>query len=356
MTPARRLALLIGTTLLAVGTIPAAAGAQGWTRATANAGWTPRYAHASVVHDNKMWVMGGSDGQPRNDVWSSPDGTAWTRVAAAADWSARIGHQALEFDGKIFVFGGISGLEYKNDVYSSTDGSTWVKLTDHAAWSGRFYFASAVFNGRMWVTGGISSTARNADVWYSLNGIDWTRATAAAPWGPRVTPTLLSFENKLWLYSGDADVPPTDVWYSADGATWQTSSTFSPWVGRGLQTGAFYHGNAWLMGGITFPSVTPAPVQDVWTSPDLYSWEQQGTPPWDARGGHTSVVFNDRIWVLGGENGTDGAYNDVWSYSDAPACGCGGAKSLGTAGDYVALLFAAALLLLLDQYYRQAFR
>ncbi len=61
-------------------------------RSTASADWTGRWAHTSVVFDNKIWVMGGVnvDGNFRkNDVWASSNGSSWTQVDASADWTER---------------------------------------------------------------------------------------------------------------------------------------------------------------------------------------------------------------------------------------------------------------------------
>ncbi|MEO0470809.1 MAG: fibronectin type III domain-containing protein [Bacteroidota bacterium] len=38
--------------------------------------------------------------------------------------------------------------------------------------------------------------------------------------------------------------------------------------------------------------------------------------PWDARGGHTVVEFNGKLWVIGGNSCCGGRYNDVWSSAD----------------------------------------
>ena len=47
---------------------------------------------------------------------------------------------------------------------------------------------------------------------------------------------------------------------------------------------------------------------------DLYSWtlvtQESGSPKWSARNLHTSVVFKEKIWVLGGHDGRE-ILNDV---------------------------------------------
>lgn len=59
-----------------------------WEQATSDAGWSARQNHQSLIHDGKMWVLGGTDGPNntgvKNDVWSSTDGITWTQVTASA--------------------------------------------------------------------------------------------------------------------------------------------------------------------------------------------------------------------------------------------------------------------------------
>jgi N-acetylneuraminic acid mutarotase len=63
-----------------------------WTQATANAGWSKRAGHTSVVFDNKIWVIGGDEHSSSayyNDVWHSSNGINWTQATANAGWQAR---------------------------------------------------------------------------------------------------------------------------------------------------------------------------------------------------------------------------------------------------------------------------
>jgi hypothetical protein len=77
-----------------------------------------------VVYDGKMWVMGGSDGSRKNDVWWSTDGVTWTRATASAGWSARYAHTSVVYDGKMWVMGGYSGTR---DVWRTTVGEPIVQ-------------------------------------------------------------------------------------------------------------------------------------------------------------------------------------------------------------------------------------
>ena len=89
-----------------------------------------------------MWILGGTenyyfgdDKSLKNDVWSSADGKEWTQETANAPWSPRAYHAAVVHDGKIWVLGGgnyVPKYQALNDVWCSADGVHWEQVTDHA--------------------------------------------------------------------------------------------------------------------------------------------------------------------------------------------------------------------------------
>lgn len=113
-----------------------------------------------------MWVIGGHDesGASLNDVWSSTDGITWTLVT---QFLLRSQFQVLVHDGKMWILGGLQFNEFKNDVWSSTDGITWTQETASAGWSGRYLHQAQEFGGTMWVLGGSDGSLLN-DVWSTI--------------------------------------------------------------------------------------------------------------------------------------------------------------------------------------------
>ena len=51
------------------------------------------------------------------------------------------------------------------------------------------------------------------------------------------------------------------------------------------------------------------------TGRDWMQTPQPWTTPWTARGTHSSVVFQDRLWIIGGHS-QQRCVNDVWSSQD----------------------------------------
>jgi hypothetical protein len=104
-----------------------------WSRLTATLPWFigPSYWVSDqkvVVCDGKMWVMGGQDtitiGQ--SSVWYSTDGKNWTCATPYAPWPGRIDFGLVVHNRKMWILGGYSpGLKgsqgiLRNDVWYSS--------------------------------------------------------------------------------------------------------------------------------------------------------------------------------------------------------------------------------------------
>lgn len=195
-----------------------------WRQDTAAAGWTPRIASASVVFQDKMWILGGTENyyfgdekSLKNDVWSSADGKTWKQVTADAGWSPRAYHQAAVLGNKIYLFGGgnyVPKYHAKNDVWSSEDGVHWQQETEAAPWHPRLWFSTAVYRDHLWVLGGWSNNpSKNwGDAWYSRDGKTWKELKTSAHWKERHEHSAYVFQDKLWIAGGHAQPLSSEVW------------------------------------------------------------------------------------------------------------------------------------------------
>ena len=264
---------------------------------------------------NGIFMLGGDDGARRNDVWWSADGKSWTEEAAAA-WPARSRHQAVVHNGRLYVLGGYAGTVYLDDVWSSADGKSWREETAAAAWPARYSHQVVSHRGRLYVLGGYSSE-RLGDVWSSADGKSWTEETAAA-WSARTYHQAVSYRGRLYVLGGYAGtVYLDDVWSSADGKNWR-EETAAAWPARSRHQAVVHNGRLYVLGGYE-----DGGLSDVWSSADGKSWREETAVAWPARSSHQAVVHNGRLYVLGGLG--YGYRNDVWwsadgkSWTDEPA-------------------------------------
>lgn len=284
-----------------------------WNEETENAPFSTRREHASVVFDNKLWIIGG-DSLPAakrlNDVWYSSDGKNWTQATPSANWAPRRGHKCVVFDNKIWLLGGFNIVpEFYNDVWYSSDGMNWIQATASANWQPRGAHTATVFNNELWIMGGeVYFMQRVNDVWHSPDGITWTQATASANWQPRTFSQSVVFDNKMWILGGFIY---RDAWYSTNGIDWNLATGTAPWQGSTGHSSVVFDNKIWVMGGVDQQGVRQ---NDVWYSNDGGIWNQLPNAPWQSRWGQAGSVFMDKIWITGGL-GTTTTLADVWSMS-----------------------------------------
>ncbi len=243
-----------------------------WTR-HADASWEPRHTAGYVVHDHRIWIVGGDaiQGHYQNDVWNSDDGTAWKLVADDVPWGSRVLHYTVAHAGRIWVIGGQTLPQYGggdevfyNDVWSSRDGAEWERVTEHAPWSPRgMVGGSVVHRDRIWlIGGGTYDTPEHPDrqffgeVWSSADGRQWQCHTAHAPWHPRQYHETAAFDGRLWVLEGWNQSNRNDVWYSDDGATWHELPA-TPWAPRHAASVFVFRNALWMVSGNHFG-------RDVW--------------------------------------------------------------------------------------------
>ena len=154
-----------------------------WSVETLNADWPARRNYRVVSHRGTMYMMGGrgpiSSADPyKNDVWSSTDGKSWDKVGNA-DWSGRSRHQAVVHDNKIYVLGGLTFDGVENDVWFSADGKTWEEAKG-IKWQKRDNHQVVSHDGLLYLLGGVINSIRRDDVWSSSDGRNWVKVINAA--------------------------------------------------------------------------------------------------------------------------------------------------------------------------------
>ena len=212
----------------------------------------------------------------------------------------------IGFENKLWMIG-------QKLYWSSENGINWNANTK-TDWGERHGMAIVYFKDKFWMFGGMRSwdDFRN-DIWVSSNGKQWQKVNDHAVWEPRRDHKVIIFKDKLWLIggaisSGKANQTPTqflnDVWSSTDGINWALEQENAPWKGSDNLKSLVFRDKIWIIGG--------GESNDVWNYSGGKQWEQISShAPWKQRRGNGVLVFDDELWTFGGIN-----HNDVWHSPD----------------------------------------
>jgi hypothetical protein len=314
-----------------------------WQRVSESSTWGGRDAGATVVHNGRIYLLGGWTfekkirfGMPTKsrfiyretvekdlqDIWSSTDGLLWERTYPP--WENGMYGMAASFNGALLYMGGLRDTRQatesiSSEIWSSKDGANWRKLVDHASWGPRIGSTLIEHEGKLWIFGVKKANngheeVRLNDVWSSSDGINWKLVTQSASWAPRAFHCAASFRGKMWVIGGgdwDGREARADVWESSDGFQW-TRHKDAPWIARIWHSCQQFDGGLWVLGGRLLDPVKT--VAEAWITRDGESWESIALPKaLGPRHAAYSTVFNGKIWWLGG-SADNYLQTDSWTY------------------------------------------
>lgn len=305
-----------------------------WLQISSAAPWEPRDSGEVFVFRNKIWLIGGLNGESKvkreadghyvvqywlaphfADIWNTENGLDWNLVTTSAPWGPRRSMSVVFFNNKLWLLGGWSPtFGYVNDIWNSYDGVNWEKVVLNAEFQPAEGQSLVVFKNKIWKIGGVNYDEHEAknDVWYSEDGFRWSKVKNI-PWEPRWDHAVEVFNEKLFLTGGmnlEGKVF-NDVWVSEDGINWSLIVKNAPWAPRQGHTLKAYKGKLWLIGRLD--DEENGGQNDIWYSDDGINWQKVPTnPPWTGREDFFSVIFKNKIWILGGMDKNWQWKNDIW--------------------------------------------
>lgn len=236
-----------------------------WTEVNDFGNSEARACHSSVVLDNKLYIIGGDNGEfYKRDIWKTDNLLTIEKLSNPVNneiFSAGEGHRSLLFNDFIWIIGGHYGGELKNDVWKTDDGVNLDVVIEEAEFEGRAGHSLVVFKDKLWLIGGNTINGIKNDVWSSSDGNEWILVTASPEFEPRFDHTTFTYDDKIWIVAGrgvESDL--NDIWFSTDGIQWiffKTENSFTP------------------------------------------------------RSKHESIILNNSLYIIGGEN-NEMFFNDVW--------------------------------------------
>lgn len=225
--------------------------------------------------------------------------------------------------------GGLIGGAMAAEPVAGKTSPDWVQVVQRAGWQARDSQGEVVYKNRLWIFGGWfnSFEAPPRDVWSSADGKNWTRVQKQAPWKHSDLPMSLTFAGRMWMLGGwyngrlQGHSASSAAWSSTDGVKWQLATDAAGWTPRIAAGSVVFKDRMWILGGTEnyYFGDEKSLKNDVWSSADGKTWQQAtAAAGWSPRAYHQAVVLGGRIYVLGGGNYVPKyhAKNDVWSSVD----------------------------------------
>ncbi|HWV14197.1 MAG TPA: Ig-like domain-containing protein [Cellvibrio sp.] len=203
-------------------------------------------------------------------------------------------------------------------------GHTSFRMVSAATFEPRIRHETVKFKDSLWLVGGqlesdnfFEPVFKN-DIWSSTNGISWTEQSTNSGFSSRIGHKIVAFNERLWLIGGndwklDYLIPgedngrKNDIWSSNDGITWTQQLAHASFSPRSDHQVVVFNNQLWLIGG----NDKTGDKNDIWSSSNGITWvEHTGDTDSPPASHFQAVVFNDKLWLIG-NNG-----DDVWSSTD----------------------------------------
>lgn len=279
---------------------------QVWTQVAAGTHFSARSSAGVAVYNNKLWVIGGSSAESStdNDVWSSTDGVTWVEEGTIP--TGQQIQMMTVYDNKMWITGGYNAVSLGEALYS-TNGTSWDSSNNNAALA-HYGSMGLSYNGSFYVLGGVGVSDVHR---LNVTGGAWSLSIQSTVFSARANLGGTVYNNKMWI-SGGAGTTTGDVWYSSDGITWveATAGSSNKFSKRESHMMITYDNKMFVIGGSDPSSGTRN--NEVWSSTDGVNWTQLTTygSMFSARNGHRGAIFNNRIYSIGGNTGSN--VNEIW--------------------------------------------
>lgn len=245
--------------------------------------WEARHGAGWVVHDKKLWVVGG-DLIP--DVWSSSDGIVWDNNTFSAPFGKRYTPSVVSDGTYIYLYGGQywEPIEWcnsrpdctpvgLNDIWRTKDGVDFELMLSAAPWEGRaLVHGGLFFKGRIYIVGGglKNATERHSetfaefsDIWSSADGVFWTKEKDVLGFSPRTHFSVTSTSYGCFVSDGSLGIQSNvtnDLYFAADCVNYVPQVVPASMKKRHASSLAEFNGSILITGG----PPTDAPGTSIW--------------------------------------------------------------------------------------------
>ncbi len=230
-------------------------------------------------------------------------------------------NQMAVFNGSVHSYYGTGNspapdMPYNLGVWHSANGIAWE--SDASFGSQRRGHSVTEFNGDLFLIGGADNDDNELEeVWISNDGFFWTLGSDILPFGAVSFHSTVAFNNQLYVitddYEDDDGTQMMAVYRSSDGFNWDLIATDVFPIRTAAETVVF-NNRIYLIGGTNDSNF----LNDIWTSEDGISWSQV-TPSGsftDPIVFHTLNTYENALWLIGGWSSTNQYNNHIWYSQD----------------------------------------
>ncbi|MFL6208401.1 MAG: kelch repeat-containing protein [Pyrinomonadaceae bacterium] len=188
----------------------------------------------------------------------------------------------------------------------------WTKVTEHAPFPGSYNFPLFNLRNKLWAF-------HSQGNWYSEDGKSWTKAELP-PLGLRTGfQQYVQLNDAIYALGTSAGdylnltVGARIAKTSSDLKQWEVIAAHSELPARVFYGAVVFDKKIWLLGGFDGKSY----YNDVWNSSDGVKWRRIAEKsPWSARANPSAIVFENKIWLIGGGIINGQVFSDVWHTED----------------------------------------
>ena len=290
-----------------------------------------RYNAAIMVYNNNIYILGGRHipytGGFFNDIWkfnltnntwSEITGTTVTLDSNSSSMPSIAYSYFTSKDDNLYMFGGTNGtLSNKLYIYNVTNNTLTGYTTSISA---RDSGTASIQGNYLYLFGGYTTSNLNELIKYDLIAHTHTTISQSGTW-PSARRDLqakpVTIGNTFYLIGGYTSGHSTEIWrYTLDNTPNKLKHSSSVLNGDEIVTifggsnGNTYYNSIYNFNLVSNSWLYPNVVNDNNASETEHG-NSSGAP--SPRDGHTSVEYNNKMYMFGGKDGST-TYYDTWEY------------------------------------------
>ena len=188
----------------------------------------------------------------------------------------------------------------------------WTKVTDKAPFPGSYNFPLFNMRNKLWAF-------HSQGNWYSADGKSWTKAELPALGLRTGFQQYIQLNDAIYaLGTSEGDYLHLSIGSriaktSSGLKQWEVIAEQSELPARVFYGAVVFDKKIWLVGGFDGKKY----YNDVWNSSDGVEWRRIAEKsPWSARANPSAIVFENKIWLIGGGIINGQVFSDVWHTED----------------------------------------